>query len=184
MKIVFIGDSITKGVGYGGVTTADTFAQKIGTANGYGCILNKGVSSDTSAGVLARLQSDVIAEAPKVCVLMIGANDWQQNVPLATYKSNLNSISAAVRGAGIKLVHITSNMQRGSLSVILAFENYVKASEEMACDARMDLWREMVLRGFTENHGQYYADAIHLNVAGHQYVAALAARQKHAGVFA
>ena len=182
-KIVFIGDSITKGVGYGGVTAADTFAQKIGVANGYDVIMNKGVSSDTSAGVLARLQADVLDEEPAVCVLMIGANDWQNSVPLATYKSNLTAISQAVSGAGIKLVHMTSNMQRGSVTVIKSFETYVRASEEMDCDARVDVWREMILRGFTEDHAQYYADAIHPNVAGHAYIASLAARPKHAGVF-
>lgn len=50
--IVFLGDSITKGTDYGGVTLTDTFAYKIGTANGYppASIYNKGVGSDTSAG--------------------------------------------------------------------------------------------------------------------------------------
>ena len=78
---------------------------------------------------------------------------------------------------------MTSNMQRGSVAVIKAFENYVRASEEMDCDARVDVWREMILRGFTEDHAQYYADAIHPNVAGHAYIAVLASRPKHAGFF-
>lgn len=61
-KIVFIGDSLTKGIGYGGVTATDTFAYKIGIANGYAPadILNKGVSSDTAFGVLNRIQADAV----------------------------------------------------------------------------------------------------------------------------
>jgi len=31
-KIVFIGDSITKGIGYGSVTVTDAFAHKVGIA--------------------------------------------------------------------------------------------------------------------------------------------------------
>jgi lysophospholipase L1-like esterase len=184
-KIVFIGDSLTKGTDYGGVTPADTFAYKIGTANGYAPadILNKGVSSDTSTGVLARLQADVLGHAPAVCVLMIGINDWSLGVPVATFKSNLQAISAAVRGAGIKLVFITTNFQRGSVAQILGQEQYVRAMEEVENDGVVDFFREMMTRTLTANYMQYFADVVHLSIAGHEYVAELSSRFKHVGFF-
>ncbi len=183
MKIVFIGDSLVKGTDYGSVTTADTFAHKIGTANGYTTILNKGVGSDTAAKVLARIQLDVIAHSPAVCVLMIGVNDWALNTSLASFESSLSAISAAVRGAGIKLVVMTSNFQRGSGSQIAAQENYVRKTEAMPNDGVVDVFREMTTRGLVGDHIQYFADTVHLSKAGHTYVAEIAARPKHAGVF-
>ncbi len=185
MKIVFIGDSLTKGTDYGSVTTADTFAHKIGTANGYAPadILNKGVGSDTAAKVLARIQADVIAHSPAVCVLMIGVNDWALGTSLASFEASLAAISAAVRGAGIKLIVITSNFQRGSGSQIAAQENYVRKTEAMPNDGVVDVFREMTTRGLVGDHGQYFADVVHFSKAGHTLVAQVAARPKYAEFF-
>lgn len=184
-KIVFIGDSITKSVGYGGVTATEAFPHLIGCANGYAPpdIVNKGVSSDTSAGVLARLQADVLDLQPCVCVLMVGVNDWYGGVPLATYKANMDAIAAAVMNAGIKLVLITSNLYRGTAAQIVAQEQFVKASEEVACDGRVDLFRDIALRALGGEHLPLYADMVHLSKAGHTYVAQLAGRIKHVGLF-
>lgn len=184
-KIVFIGDSLTKGTDYGGVTTADTFAYKIGIANGYAPadILNKGVGGDTVAKVLARIQSDVIAQAPAVCVLMIGVNDWALGTSLSSFETSLAAISAAVRGAGIKLVVMTSNFQRGSGAAISAQETYVRKTEAMPNDGIVDFFREMTTRGLTGDYMQYFADVVHLTKSGHTYAAETAARPKHAGFF-
>ena len=184
-KIVFIGDSLTKGTDYGGVTASDTFAYKIGTANGYAPadILRKGVSSDTAYGVLNRIQADVIDHAPDVCALMIGVNDWWTGTTMSNFEASLSAISAAVRGAGIKLIVITSNFQRGSGAQISAQEQYVRKTEAMPNDGIVDVFREMTTRGLTGDYMQYFADIVHFSKAGHSYVAEVAARAKHAGFF-
>lgn len=191
MKIVFIGDSVTKGTDYGAVTSVDTFAHKIGTSLGYAQseIINAGVGSDTSAGVLQRLGTDVISKAPAVCVLMIGINDCQGATLVATYRANVEQIFAQLATAGIRTVGITSNLQRGSTAEILAFQPYLQAFEDAAGAAGVtviDLYREVANAYLYLSRDQFYAlyvDAIHLTVQGHSFVAELAARQKNAAHF-
>jgi len=184
-KFVSIGTSLTKGTDYAGVTSTDTFAYKIGIANGYAPadILNRGVSSDTAAGVLARIHTDVINHSPDVCLLEIGINDWALGTPLATFEATLAAISTAVRGAGIKLIVLTSNFQRGSGAAISAQEQYVRKTEAMPNDGIVDFFREMTTRGLTGDYMQYFADVVHLTKAGHSYVAEVASRPKHSGYF-
>lgn len=188
-KIVFIGDSITKGTDYGGVTTTDTFAYKIGVANGYAPadIYNKGVSSDTSGGVLSRFQSDVVSLSPDVCVLMIGHNDRAQNVAVSTFTANLQAISDACVVAGIKLVIMTPPMERGSNALFVAFNPYLQAMENVASQYDLELvdqYREFCYAALRNQYTSLYVDTIHLTISGHTYVAGYAGRDKHQGVFA
>lgn len=190
-KIVFIGDSIAKGTSYGGVTTPDTFAYKIGVANGYAPadIINKGVNSDTSAGVLARLTTDVIALAPDVCVLMVGINDWWTNITLPAYLANMTAIVAQIKAANIKLVIMSSSVQRGPTADFFSYKKYLQAVEGLAAQnslAYVDLYREMCAASLYLDSAGFlalYADVVHLSVAGHQFAADLAARPQFASVF-
>jgi acyl-CoA thioesterase-1 len=190
-KIAFLGTSVTKGTSYGGVTTAQTFAYKIGIANGYAAsdILNKGVNSDTSAGMLARLNTDIIANAPAVCVVEVGPNDWQNGVAIATYKSNVASIFSQLITAGIKPVALNSSMQRGPTADFLSYQAYLKAFEDAAEAAGailLDLYREMATSYLYYTSTQFnalYVDTIHLTATGHQFVTDIAARPKYTGVF-
>lgn len=190
-KIVFLGTSITKGVGYGGVTAAQTFAAKIGAANGYAAsdVINKGVSSDTSGGMLARLNADVIANAPAVCVVECGPNDWSMGVPLATYRANLDAIFAQLKAAGIKTVALNSSMQRGSTAQFIAYQAYLQTFENAASAAGVpvvDMYREMAASYLYYTSAQFYAlyaDTLHLSPTGHQFVTDIAARPRHSGIF-
>ncbi|KGU84817.1 SGNH/GDSL hydrolase family protein [Pseudomonas mediterranea] len=178
-KIVFAGHSIVKGTDYGGVTRTDTFAYKIGTAAGYASadIYIKGVSGDTSAGLLARLQADVIGLAPDVCVIMIGANDWSTGVSVATFTANLRLIASKVIGAGIKLVLMTDNMNRGSVAEFVSLGTYEdairKVSVEYNCPL-VDIFSRMCFKALCNDYTQYYAgttDKIHFSIAGHTWAA-------------
>src|SRR3546814_8985137 len=100
-KIVFLGDSITRGAT---LAVADTFAYQVGVANGYAPadIINAGVSGDESADALARVGTDAIALAPDVCVVCLLVNDAKNGVPRSEeHTSELQSlmrISYAVFG--------------------------------------------------------------------------------------
>ena len=62
--IAFFGDSITQGWN-------DDFRGKFASLN----VANRGISGDTSRGLLARLDADVLALNPSCVVLLIGTND-------------------------------------------------------------------------------------------------------------
>ena len=187
MKIVFLGDSLTKGTSYGGVTTTDTFAYKIGIATGYLAaeIINAGVNGDTSANALARLNTDVIAYNPAVCSIMIGINDWATGVPVSTYQANMRSIIQGLLSANIRPVCMSSVMQRGSTSDFAGFKPYLEALQSLMYEMNLryvDIYREyaysylyLTSTAFNAN----YADILHQTPTGHSFIASIAARQKN-----
>ena len=66
-------------------------------------IVNRGISGDTSSGVLDRLQ-EVIERRPKVVFVMVGTNDISREVPPRVLLRNLREIVARLREASITVV--------------------------------------------------------------------------------
>jgi lysophospholipase L1-like esterase len=79
--LVFLGDSITQGWGddMGGYFAGMKVA-------------NRGISGDTSRGVLLRLKQDVLLLNPSGIVLLIGTNDLEEGADPATIASNVRLI--------------------------------------------------------------------------------------------
>lgn len=90
--ILFLGDSLTIGLGVQQEQAYPALIQeKIRAANLPFEVINAGISGDTSAGGLARL--DWVLQKPiDVLVLALGANDGLRGLPIAQMKSNLQSI--------------------------------------------------------------------------------------------
>ena len=82
-SVVLLGDSITQGWG------EDFSAWFPGMK-----LANRGISGDTSRGVLIRLQEDVLALHPQAVVLLIGTNDLEEKAEPETIASNLKLILA------------------------------------------------------------------------------------------
>ena len=81
--VVLLGDSITQGWG------EDFSAWFPGMK-----IANRGISGDTSRGVLIRLSGDVLALEPRAVVLLIGTNDLEEKADPETIAANLKLILA------------------------------------------------------------------------------------------
>ena len=62
-------------------------------------LINAGVSGDTTAGGVARVDW-ILGQDPDVVVIELGANDGFRGVPLATVEENLRAIVERVREAG------------------------------------------------------------------------------------
>ncbi len=84
--IVFLGDSITQGWG-----------DNMGSMFPGVKVANRGISGDTTRGVLIRLQEDVLALNPRGVVLLIGTNDLEEGAIPETTAGNLALILAALR---------------------------------------------------------------------------------------
>ena len=84
--LVFLGDSITQGWGdnIGGVFPGVKVA-------------NRGISGDTTRGVLIRLTNDVLALNPSAVVILIGTNDLEDDADPETIAGNLKLILAALK---------------------------------------------------------------------------------------
>jgi lysophospholipase L1-like esterase len=84
--VVFFGDSITQGWGKG-------FQGKFGDA----LLANRGISGDTTRGMLIRLEEDVLTLKPKGIVLLMGTNDLEEKAEPKTIADNLVLILNKIR---------------------------------------------------------------------------------------
>jgi lysophospholipase L1-like esterase len=84
--VVFLGDSITQGWGGG-----------LGAAFPGIKVANRGISGDTTRGVLLRLREDVLVLDPSAVVVLIGTNDIADGAPPEIITSNLKLILAALK---------------------------------------------------------------------------------------
>lgn len=103
--IVVLGDSITAGQG---LTTSQAFPsrlQEMFAAEGYAEVevLNAGMSGDTTAGGLRRVES-LLAPNVRVGVVALGGNDALRGLSTIQTKENLDAILAQFAAAGVPVV--------------------------------------------------------------------------------
>ena len=103
-RIVFLGDSLTAGYGLPKEQSVPALVQARLEKEGYDYeVVNAGVSGDTSAGGLSRLNWSLEGDV-EVLVIELGANDGLRGLPVASLKRNLAEIIMRARERGIKVV--------------------------------------------------------------------------------
>jgi len=85
-SVVFFGDSITQGWG-------DDFGGSFGSMKA----ANRGISGDTTRGMLFRLKDDVLSLRPSAVVLLMGTNDLEEKAAPETCAGNLKLILDAIQ---------------------------------------------------------------------------------------
>ena len=86
MRIVCIGDSLTYGYG---VRRAACWTALVSRMLEHVEIINKGISGDTTSGMLARFETDVLRETPDLVFIMGGSNDIFFTHSIAAAKNNI-----------------------------------------------------------------------------------------------
>jgi acyl-CoA thioesterase-1 len=103
-RILAFGDSLTAGYGLpesdGFVPQLQQALQKMGREVS---VINGGVSGDTTAGGLSRLDW-MLSDKPDVVLLELGANDMLRGLPPAEARANLDAIVQRIRQSGAKLL--------------------------------------------------------------------------------
>ena len=103
-RIVFLGDSLTAGLGLQVEQSIPSLIQAHLTAEGYKYdVVNAGVSGDTSAGGLRRLDWSLDGDV-ELLVIELGANDGLRGLPAADMKRNLAQIIATARQRNIRVL--------------------------------------------------------------------------------
>ena len=101
IRILALGDSLTAGLG---LSEADAFTTQLEAAlkaQGYDVrVLNAGVSGDTTAGGLDRLDW-ALADKPDLALVELGANDMLRGVDPTAVRANLDKILAGLGDAKI-----------------------------------------------------------------------------------
>ena len=103
-RIVFLGDSLTAGYGLERHQSVPSLIQARLDSTGYRYeVVNAGVSGDTSAGGLSRLDWSLSGDV-QVLVVELGANDGLRGLPVAAMKNNLEQIIKRARQRGITVL--------------------------------------------------------------------------------
>jgi acyl-CoA thioesterase-1 len=159
--VVFLGDSITGGHG---LALEVTFPHRLGAALAIP-VRNAGVSGDTTAGALARVERDVLAHRPRLVVVELGANDAFRRLPATETLANLRAIVGRLHehGSGVLLVHVRMTALPG-----LSADPYRDGFREIARETGASLLEDFldgVVPGLT-------TDGLHPTAEGHARLAA------------
>jgi lysophospholipase L1-like esterase len=104
--VVFLGDSITQGWGLG-----------LGAVFPGVKVANRGISGDTTRGVLVRLKEDVLDLNPRAVVILIGTNDLEEKATPETIDSDFKLLIAALKAHNPKMPIIACLVMPSSIAM-------------------------------------------------------------------
>ena len=167
-RIVFLGDSLTAGYGLAPHQSVPSLIQ--GRLNQAGLdfeVMNAGVSGDTSAGGLSRLQWSLDG-AVKILVVELGANDGLRGLPVGAMKANLDTIirRAQARGITVLLTGMEAPPNYGA-----AYTSEFRAAFAALAAEHKVAFVPFYLDGVAGNARLNIADGIHPNAEGNRIVA-------------
>jgi acyl-CoA thioesterase-1 len=156
--VVCLGDSLTEGIGAErGEDYPATLARRLPYP-----VINAGRSGNTSADALARLEADVLAHNPRLVIVLLGGNDFLQQIPLSQTKTNLEEIVRRIHDQGAMVALVT--MRLG-----LFTDEYGTIYETIAARHGALLIAE-ALKGILSDP-KLRSDPIHPNSAGYRLLA-------------
>ncbi len=169
VKILALGSSLTQGYGLPPGTEFTVQLQAALKKAGIDAtVTNAGVSGDTSAGGLARLDWS-LADHPDAVILELGSNDMLRGIPPAVTEKNLRAILDKLRAAHVKVLLTGMHAQRNLGA------DYVKQFDtiypRLAKDYNL-LFYPFFLDGVALNPKLNQADGMHPNPAGVKVVVA------------
>lgn len=190
-KIVFVGDSITDagrressphGAGYVSQVRSLLLARYPELRL---CLINRGVSGDTTRHLVERWDRDVIAEQPDWLVLMIGINDvWrafglypQESVPLPEYEAILHDLlGRTCSQTSARLILMEPYLIEPDRNVLMRrqMDWYGEVVRRLAGEYEAVLVRTQAAFDLVLHHTapqDWSDDQIHLNSAGHAIIA-------------
>lgn len=166
--VVFLGDSLTAGLG---LSESEAYPARIEASlleEGFPVrVVNAGVSGDTSAGGVARLDW-LLSQGPEVVVVGLGANDGLRGLPLEATEENLRQIIGRSREAGARVVLLGMRIPPS-----YGFEyagRFERLFEEVADDLDVPLV-PFLLDGVAARPALNLPDRIHPNARGHEVMA-------------
>ena len=104
VRIVVLGDSLSAGLGLPEAEAFPAVVEDLLRSNGHDVeVINAGISGDTSAGGLARVDW-VLQQQPQVLVVELGGNDALRGQDLSNTETNLREIVRRGQAAGARVV--------------------------------------------------------------------------------
>jgi acyl-CoA thioesterase I len=169
VKILALGTSLTQGYGLPPGTEFTVQLQAALKKDGIDAVVtNAGVSADTSAGGLARLDWS-LADHPEAVILELGSNDMLRGVAPSETEKNLRAILTKLKAAHVKVLLTGMHAQRNLGA------DYVKEFDPIYPRLAKDfpvLFYPFFLDGVALNPKLNQADGMHPNPAGVKVIVA------------
>jgi len=169
--VVAFGDSIVAGYrqpeGWPEILSRDLAARYPGVT-----VINAGISGDTAADGLARLEADVLDHSPQMVIVAFGLNDMKNGVSIPRFEEDLSTIVGEVMSSGARPVLLTTTrLQRGAniLSRMnpAPFNKSIRTLAEEKDIPLIDVNEQF--KGL--NTSEYLIDAAHPNGEGYRALA-------------
>ncbi len=169
LKILMFGTSLTQGLGLPPGTELPAVLQKKFAAAGTPVqVINAGVSGDTSADGLSRIDWS-LADHPDAAIVELGSNDALRGIDPAQTERNIAAILTKLRAAHVPVLLLGMKAPRNlGAQYDTAFDAiYPKLARQFG-----DALYPFVLEGVALDPKLNQADGIHPNPAGVQVIAA------------
>jgi acyl-CoA thioesterase-1 len=168
IKLVFLGDSLAAGLGLKPEQSFPSRLEAALRAQGRNVtVLNQGVSGDTTAGGLDRVDW-LLADKPDIVLIELGANDALRGLDPALAERNLSAIIEKLKAAGVT-VWLAGMMAPRNFGpeYVAAFDGLYK---RLADKYQVPLY-PFILDGVAQDPALNQADGMHPNVRGAQVIA-------------
>lgn len=168
-RVVVLGDSLTAGYG---LPLEQAFPARLEAALQRAGrkvrVINAGVSGDTTAGGLARLDW-MLADKPQLVIVELGANDALRGLDPAGTRANLDAILARLEAAGVRVLLAGMKAPRNlGADYVAAFD---RIYPELAARHKVALY-PFFLKGVAGDPKLNLADGIHPNAEGVERIVA------------
>ena len=167
---VFLGDSIT---------AADQYTRLVQQAladakKPLPAFVNAGKGGDTAAGMIKRLDRDVLSKKPTLVTLSAGINDSRLNVSEAEYEKTVTELADRITQSGAKLVIMTTTiLGKGREDRAATCEKYDAILHAIAAkyQAPVAEVKQTMRTGDDGKSPLLNTDQVHPTLAGHKLIA-------------
>jgi len=166
--IVALGDSLTVGLGVARDEAYPALLEARLRQAGFAYrVVNAGVSGDTTAGGLRRLDW-VLRSRPEVVIVALGSNDGLRGQPVAALRDNLTAIVTRLRESGTRVLLVGMRLPPNYGEAYAT--DFAEAFRAVARGTSV-AFLPFLLAGVAGDPSLNQADGIHPNAAGQRIVA-------------
>ena len=168
IRVVFLGDSLSAGLGLAEAEAFPAVVEELLRRNGHRvAVVNAGVSGDTSAGGLSRVDW-VLRQKPDILVVELGGNDALRGQPIENIEGNLRQIVGRGRDSGARVVLLGMDLPTNYGPDYAG--RFAEMYERIAREEKAELVPGFV-REIGTNPSMMQPDGLHPTAEGHRLLA-------------
>jgi acyl-CoA thioesterase I len=165
MKLVALGDSITEGYPFGHQESwVEYLAQDLNCE-----ILNQGINGDFTRGMLERFERDVLAYLPTHVIILGGANDAYEAIPVNQVSKNFSEMIEACEQRSIKpiLGLPTPSLLLEEEQFLIDYRKWLVDYAQERTISIIDFYTPFLSRIQDGQASQLFIDEVHPSIGGY-----------------